>query len=235
MPLILLLFVLLSGSALAAPSANHEDKTGGIAKHKTPSANAGARLAAKLERYQSMRFGFRQQISSAVEGYFEETKGYAYLQRPNKVRWETTHPFSQLIVSNGDVVWLYDPDLLQAIRQTPNLNPALAPALLLLGDAETMERYFEVYLLGTRDKIEWFLLSPKAQNLPVKLIEIGFKGNKLHSFLIEDHHLQRSLFILENWRANPKIAHHLFQFTPPPGTDIADQVASSKDCGEHQC
>ena len=185
---------------------------------------AAVELAAQLERYQSLSFNFRQQISNEVEDYFEETKGRAYLQRPNKVHWQTTHPYSQLIVSDGRIVWLYDPDLLQAIRKNFNSNPVEAPALLLLSDIDTLVAHFEVQSLGVRDKIKWFLLLPKTENIPVKLIEIGFKGKQLQRFLIEDHHLQRSLFIFESLRTNPKIAAKRFQFVPPPGTDIADEV-----------
>src|SRR5690606_41802687 len=37
------------------------------------------------------------------------------LKRPRKFRWHTDPPLEQLLISDGEKIWLYDPDLEQEI------------------------------------------------------------------------------------------------------------------------
>ncbi len=45
-------------------------------------------------------------------------KGVMKVARPGKFYWETTAPSKQVIATTGKTVWIYDPDLQQAVRQS---------------------------------------------------------------------------------------------------------------------
>ena len=34
--------------------------------------------------------------------------------RPGRFRWETSDPYQQTVIANGDTLWIYDVDLKQA-------------------------------------------------------------------------------------------------------------------------
>ncbi|MFO1384235.1 MAG: outer membrane lipoprotein carrier protein LolA [Moraxella sp.] len=40
------------------------------------------------------------------------------MQRPNQFRWQIDGTASQLIVANGNTLWVYDKDLNQATKQS---------------------------------------------------------------------------------------------------------------------
>ena len=46
-------------------------------------------------------------------GVLEETEIKMLLKRPDKLYWETVSPFQELVVTNGQVLWNYQPDLEQ--------------------------------------------------------------------------------------------------------------------------
>ena len=69
-------------------------------------------------------------------------KGVMKVERPGKFYWETTSPAKQTIVTTGKVVWIYDPDLQQAVRQSLDDQVANTPALLLSGNTnQIMDAY----------------------------------------------------------------------------------------------
>ncbi|MDB9687970.1 outer membrane lipoprotein chaperone LolA, partial [Acinetobacter baumannii] len=61
-------------------------------------------------------------------------KGSMKVERPGKFYWETVSPSKQTIVTSGKTVWIYDPDLQQAVRQSLDDQVADTPALLLSGN-----------------------------------------------------------------------------------------------------
>lgn len=66
------------------------------------------------------------------------------VQRQNQFRWETKSPAEQLIVANGNTMWIYDKDLQQATRQSVGSQIGEVPALLLSGDPGQIDRHFNV-------------------------------------------------------------------------------------------
>lgn len=153
----------------------------------------------------------------------DEASGRAVLASPNKIKWETLSPYPQLLISDGETTWLYDPDLLQATRRPVSDKPTDAPALLLLSGRETLTSYFEVSLLETYDNRIWFKLLPKDKAANFSHVEIGFASNLLYQLVIEDHSMQRVVFFLDEMRLNPAVSADLFLFTPPEGVEVIDE------------
>lgn len=69
----------------------------------------------ELSSLQGFSCKFEQTISYA-EGGERSYLGEIAVSRPGKFRWHYTKPYEQLYVSNGDGIWLYEPDLMQAQR-----------------------------------------------------------------------------------------------------------------------
>ena len=76
-------------------------------------ADAVQRLHDFFRNTTSMRADFYQVVFDNQGRKVQEVKGVMQLQRPGKFRWDYKQPYVQLVVGDGEKVWLYDPELEQ--------------------------------------------------------------------------------------------------------------------------
>lgn len=149
-------------------------------------------------------------------------KGTMKVARPGKFYWETTSPSKQTIVTSGKTVWIYDPDLQQAVRQSLDDQVANTPALLLSGNTSQI---MQSYRVTQPNKAKtYYTLYPKNADGVFESLTISFGANKAPSLMILQDSLGQTTYInFNNVKVNPTIAASTFNFTPPKGTDIIDQ------------
>jgi len=132
-------------------------------------------------------------------------KGVMKVERPGKFYWETTSPAKQTIVTSGKTVWIYDPDLQQAVRQTLDEQVANTPALLL-----SSKTYYTLY--------------PKSDDGAFQSLTISFGAKSAPTLMILEDSLGQTTYVrFNNTKVNASIPASTFNFTPPKGTDIIDQ------------
>ena len=149
-------------------------------------------------------------------------KGLMKVERPGKFFWETTSPVKQTIVTTGKTVWIYDPDLQQAVRQTLDEQVANTPALLLSGNTQQIQK---AYRITQPDKtLTYYTLYPKQKDGAFQSLTISFGANKAPSLMILQDSLGQTTNVkFSNVKVNSKIPASVFNFAPPKGTDIIDQ------------
>jgi outer membrane lipoprotein carrier protein len=148
------------------------------------------------------------------------------VKRPGQFRWETTSPAKQLIVTSGKTVWIYDPDLEQAVRQNLDDQVGNTPALLLSGQPGTIMKSFRV----TQPKASeaYFVLYPKGEDGVFESLGLRFTGNSPgqsapSQMILKDSLGQQTTINFSNVKLNPSFSSSAFNFTPPKGTDVIDQ------------
>jgi len=164
---------------------------------------------------------FTQTVTSADGVKKKTSSGSFEFARPNRFRFAYTQPFEQLIVSDGQKVWIYDADLNQVtVRQ---LTQALGatPAALLAG--ASLDKEFELAAQPARDGIEWVQATPRQKDGAFQSMRIGFRGKELAAVEILDAFGQRSLLQFSQYAANVAIADSSFRFVPSAGTDVIEQ------------
>lgn len=149
-------------------------------------------------------------------------KGVMKVERPGKFYWETTAPSKQTIATTGKTVWIYDPDLQQAVRQSLDEQVSNTPALLLSGNTQQIMSAYRV-TQPNKGKT-YYTLYPKAKDGVFESLTISFGVNKAPSLMILQDTLGQTTSIkFNNVKVNPNIPASTFNFTPPKGTDIIDQ------------
>ena len=128
----------------------------------------------------------------------------------------------QTIVTTGKTVWIYDPDLQQAVRQTLDEQVANTPALLLSGNTQQIQK---AYRITQPDKtLTYYTLYPKQKDGAFQSLTISFGANKAPSLMILQDSLGQTTNVkFSNVKVNSKIPASVFNFAPPKGTDIIDQ------------
>ncbi len=108
-------------------------------------------------------------------------KGSMKVERPGKFYWETVSPSKQTIVTSGKTVWIYDPDLQQAVRQSLDDQVADTPALLLSGNTNQIMKSYRV-TQPDKSKL-YFTLFPKKEDGAFQSLTISLVPTKhLHSW-----------------------------------------------------
>ncbi len=232
-PSALLSMLMGMGIVHAAPASAPTTVGAGTAATES---EATASLNATLARLNSLEANFNQTTTAVVvkgrpaasnpnqlrSSHLGQTfSGVMQVKRQGLFRWETTVPSKQLIVTTGKTVWIYDPDLQQATRQTLDAQISDTPALLLSGkSAEIMKSYKVTQPDRTKST---YVLYPKAKDGVFQSLTVRFDAGVPTQMLLLDSLGQQTVVNFSNAKLNPVIANSQFEFTPPKGVDVIDQ------------
>jgi outer membrane lipoprotein carrier protein len=168
----------------------------------------------------SGRASFTQVVTSPDGAKRKTSSGGFEFARPNRFRFAYTKPFEQLIVGDGQRVWLYDADLQQASVRPMDKALGATPAALLAG--ATLERDFELRALPVAQGLEWVQATPRDKDEAANLqsLRVGFKGKTLAAIELVDGFGQRSLLTFSDLTTNHPVAGDAFRFVPPKGVEV---------------
>jgi len=169
----------------------------------------------------SGRASFTQTVTSTDGARKKTSSGQFEFARPNRFRFAYSKPFEQLIVADGQKVWIYDVDLNQASSRRLAQALGATPAALLAGGS--LDAEFALAPLPARDGLEWALATPKAKDGPFQSMRVGFRGKELAAVEITDSFGQLSLLQFSQYQANTPIVAERFRFVPPAGADVIEQ------------
>src|SRR5215218_9823138 len=167
------------------------------------------------------RSTFTQTVTAPDGAKKKSSSGSFEFARPNRFRFAYAKPFEQLIVADGQKVWIYDADLNQVSARKLSNAIGATPAALLAGGS--LEKDFDLSALPAKDGLEWAKATPKAKDGAFQAVNIGFRGKDLAAVEIVDSFGQRSLLQFAQLAANVAIAPERFTFTVPPGADVIEQ------------
>jgi len=180
------------------------------------------RLTSLLSQADTLTGRFSQLSLDASGTQLQETSGELALKRPGQFRWHTDEPMEQLLVSNGEKVWLYDPDLQQVTIQQLDQRLTHTPALLLSGDVSTISENFEVSHKEVGDVID-FTLRPKARDTLFDSLRLSFRGGIINDMQLIDSVGQRTNILFMGVKMNEPLKSGLFQFEIPEGADVISE------------
>jgi len=171
----------------------------------------------------TLQANFTQTVVDENGQILEQSSGEMSMLRPGRFRWEYHQPYSQLIVADGERIWLYDRDLEQITVRRLDATLSSAP-LAMLGNDAPLASAFKISRLGERDGLNWFNLQPQASaqasQSEIVFIRLGFEGSELRTLEVEDNLRRLTRMTLAEVQRNPALDAALFTFTPPPGVDV---------------
>lgn len=185
--------------------------------------NAASRLNQVLLGLTSMQADFAQQTTDGKGRVLQSQTGTMSVKRPGLFRWETLKPSNQLVTTNGNVLWIYDPELMQATKQQLDTQVGNTPALLLSGDPRKLNESFVISEEKGGKGEQVFLLKPRAKDALFDHLKVRFKGAQLLQMALADSLGQQTDIRFLNVKVNPSLNGKLFEFTPPKGVDIIDE------------
>ncbi|KRW59905.1 outer membrane lipoprotein chaperone LolA [Pseudomonas sp. TTU2014-080ASC] len=183
---------------------------------------AAKRLADLLTQAQTITARFSQLSLDASGTQLQETSGQLVLKRPGLFRWHTDQPMEQLLVSNGEKVWLYDPDLQQVTIQALDQRLTHTPALLLSGDVSKIRENFEITHNEGGNVVD-FILKPKAKDSLFDSLRLSFRNSVLNDMQLIDSIGQRTNILFMGVKMNEPQDNAQFTFEIPAGADVIQE------------
>jgi outer membrane lipoprotein carrier protein len=162
---------------------------------------------------------FRQVVAGKSGRVPQTSSGTFAFARPGKFRWSYDKPYAQLLVGDGDKLWIYDRDLNQVIVKKLDRALGATPASLLAG-SNAFETNFVLIDGGNADGVEFVEAKPKSPDTGFDQIRIGFKENLPRTMELHDSFGQVTQLTFDTFERNPAIDLALFRFSPPPGADV---------------
>jgi outer membrane lipoprotein carrier protein len=182
--------------------------------------------AAAIERFKTFLSGtksargeFEQKVHDRSGRVTQESKGSFVFQRPGLFRWVYAKPVDQVIVGDGERVWIHDRDLNQVTVRKLTRALGSTPAALLAGSAD-VEKAFELSEAGAKDGLEWLEARPKEREAGFERVRMGFDANGIRAMELFDHFGQTTLLRFTNLARNPRVDASEFRFQPPKGADV---------------
>jgi outer membrane lipoprotein carrier protein len=170
---------------------------------------------------------FEQRVADESGMTIETSSGVFSLSRPGKFRWDYASidpdlERGQQIVSNGDAIIFYEPDLASA--STRSFDEALqqVPTIVLVQSGEKLDSVFSITDYGLTDGLSWVALRPKSEDAGFKELMIGFDDGKLAQIVLTDMLANETRLKLSGVKVNQKLANELFEFELPEGVDLVN-------------
>ncbi len=181
--------------------------------------------AASLERFQSYlrttqaaRADFQQKVYDKSGKVVQESNGNFALLRPGRFRWTYVKP-PQVIVGDGERVWIHDADLNQVTVRRVTRVIGATPAALLAG-ASDIDKAFELVEGGEKEGLQWLEAKPRDKESGFERVRLGMSASGVEAMELVDHFGQTTVLRFSNIVRNPQFDPGTFRFTPPKGADV---------------
>jgi outer membrane lipoprotein carrier protein len=171
-----------------------------------------------LADYDGFTAKFEQQVVDSEQNVLHKAKGQLIFKQPGKFVWKVVEPEQELLQSNGETLWWYNPFLEQVSIYDAKEAVSTTPFALLVSNRDEVWNKFDI------EKVEsGYVIKPKsADDSQVKQLAVHFDKFKLNQIVITDRTEQVSSYALSSQRFN-SADDYQFTFNVPADTEVDDQ------------
>ena len=195
---------------------------GGLASASTAAASGLDDFLAFNSQTKTATGHFEQQVFDRSGKAIEKASGTFTFARPGKFRWVYEKPHKQLLVADGQKLWIHDPDLNQVTVKSMKGAISSTPAALLAG-REDITALFTLRDAGAADGLSWIEATPKAQDTGFERVRLGLQGKSLAAMELFDQLGGHTMLRFSDFKANAPVSPETFRFAPPKGADVIDE------------
>jgi outer membrane lipoprotein carrier protein len=223
MPIFHLLLVTLAmaantQAASPAPSTRTE----------TPATEAVGPLVAKIQKFydssRDLHAHFDQVLQTGIGGK-KKASGDVWLKKPGKMRWDYAKPEKKLMLSDGQTLWVYEPEDEQAFKQDLRSSTLPLSVSFLLGQGRLGDEFVisAVSPEGVGQPGDSVLkLVPKQATAAYRylLFVVDPKSGLVKETIIFEENGGTNHLTFSAVETNRGADDGKFKFTPPAGTKI---------------
>ncbi len=192
--------------------------------------NGSARVEDVVQRVQE-RFDATRDFTATVDqelvvaaGRRLTARGTVAFKRPGKMRWTLQNDEPQVIVSDGNTLWFYEPDEQQVLRAPfQSAFRSTTPVSFLTGVGRIRDD-FDVSLDGTDGGHVVLALVPRSGGEELGRLRLTVETNSYDIVAAEVRDPVGNVTRLRfsNLQRNRGVDDSLFRFEVPPGVDVVE-------------
>jgi outer membrane lipoprotein carrier protein len=211
---------LYAGASASQPSGAHP------ASAAVPSVGQAIfAVQAFYDRSQTFKSDFQQKFWVKAYNHEKSSSGQVTFAKPGKMDWVYSSPRGNRVVSDGNVIKVYEAENKQMYEQ-PIAKSQYPAALSFLTGTGKLEDSFDFEIVsGPEMKFPggYVLVGTPQQPTPAYakvLFYVDAATSQVRRVMIIDGQGNRNRFDFVNPRINEPVAPGQFNFTPPPGTSV---------------
>jgi chaperone LolA len=165
---------------------------------------------------------FVQRVYDSTGALVQESSGDLRFSRPGKFKWHYFEPYEQLLVGDGDFLWVYDLDLMQVTRVSLDQALGSSPAALLYG-SEDIDSYFGLEALNSDGNLLRVRVIPYEESGLFERIEIGLTASIVRNMTLYDYFGQKTVIEFGQFSIPSNFNDDEFKFEVPDNVDLVTQ------------
>ena len=177
-----------------------------------------AELSRYFESVETLAGEFRQTTRDDTGTVIEQARGRFVMARPQRFVWDYRTPWEQLIVSDGERLWVHDVGLEQVVVRPLDEALGVGAAQLLSGDIAQLKQNFSLTAVGE----DGVILQPTDPAWDFQRVRLQLDDGIPTAITVEDGLGQRVEVRLLDLTRNPTFEADRFEFDPPAGVDVIE-------------
>ena len=191
-----------------------------------------AEVQRRYDAASDFRARFSQTLTSAALGRKTSSSGEVMFKKPGRMRWDYEKPDKSTYVTDGPVLWLYEPDD-AGLQAGAEVVAAAGRARLPDRQREARRRVRDAFVDKSPYAVggEYVLtLSPKVAEPQVKsiLFVVNPRTFDVRETVITDAQGNVNDVVFADIRVNTRVSEAQFHFTPPAGVRVIDTAKLGK-------
>ncbi len=212
------LTIIMAAMAAVSVASSHATESTSAVSMVAPAAEPVDELAGLLSGVQTFQAQFVQFIADKT-GAIQQTSGTLKARKPGYFYWHTDPPLEQVVVSDGEKVSVFDPDLEQVTIQKMDEEKRQSPAMLLSGDVAKIKATYQV-TSESMEGVRVFSLVPLSKESLFDRLQMKFVQGTLVEMRLRDGLGQKTTLSFLNVEMNPSLSDADFELQLPDGVDI---------------
>lgn len=177
---------------------------------------SSSNLSGLLESNRNVEGEFRQITYNEQGKQMQVSEGVFLLAAPNRFVWDTISPFPQRIISDGQIVTIWDVDLEQATQKPFSSTVGNSPAALLGESADNVLKHYQVEQISD----EKYRLMPNESDDLFNSLTLSFAKGVIDAMSIKDVLGQTTVIEFSNVEAHEGVSDKNFNIDLPDSVDL---------------
>ena len=150
-------------------------------------------------------------------------EGSVVLAKPGRMRWSYETPDESLLVTDGKVVWMYDP-LLEEAQRLPDAGGLLSGAAVrfLMGEGDLLASFRLSAVDCAARPVRLELIPREDAGYERLALEVDPESGRVQASTVTDLFGNQTTVAFSDVRLNTAPPAAVFRFEPPPGVAVID-------------
>ena len=171
-------------------------------------AQPSSDLSILLNKNESFQGSFNQIVFDNQGQIIEEANGKVIFKKPHFFKWIYKKPHQNQIISDGEIIYIYDPDLSQVIMSQFSQSNSNNPSLIFF--QKNIEKFFKVTTKSINGEL-WYRCQSLSDDADYETLELKFDSQgKVLAMNIIDRLKNKILVNFEDIQTNIKINEATF-------------------------